>query len=92
MKPMSAYLKDIIPDRLDEVLVPLSKDETVEPPYSEVYRALTALREALEPLGQREALDDFLELYRSYLCEEQIACYMQGVRDARWFLEGAKDE
>ena len=92
MKPMSAYLKTMIPDRLDEVLVPLSKNEAVVPPYSEVWQALTTLRQALEPLGQREAFDAFLDLYRSYLCEEHVACYMQGICDARWFLEGAKDE
>ena len=92
MKKMADYLREIIPDRLDEVLVALTKDETVEPPYSEVEQALIALRKTLEPLGQREAFDAFLDLYRCYICEEHTACYVQGLRDARWFLEGEKDE
>lgn len=91
MKPMSAYLKEIIPDRLDEVLVPLSKDETVSPSYSEVWRLLTTFREMLEQPGQREAFDNFLNLYRCYVLEECTACYEQGIRDARWFLDSLKE-
>lgn len=92
MKPMSAYLKEIIPDRLDEVLIPLSKDEAVSPPYSEVWQAITVLREKLEPLGQRDAFDAFLDLYRAYGLEECTACYEQGLKDGHWFLEGLTHE
>ena len=89
MRYLTEALEEALSERLDEILVPMTKRNDLSPTYSEVQEAINALRQRL---STNEVLfrefDEVLSIYRSYVFDENRACYLQGFMDHRQLLFG----
>ena len=89
MRYVTEALEDALGERLNEILVPMTKRNDLSPTYSEVQEAINALRSRLsgdDLLLQQ--FEDMLSLYGSYSFTENRACYLQGFKDHRQLLFG----
>ena len=89
MRYVTAALEDALSERLNEILVPLTKRDDISPAYSEVQAAIESLRHRLsDDEGLMQEFDEVLSLIRSYSFDEYRACYLQGFKDHRQLLFG----
>ncbi len=93
MSYVTEALENALAERLNEVLVPLSKRDDLELPHSAVQSALDALRSKLADHDDLlEELEEVMSLIHSYSFEENRACYIQGFKDYRALLFGNPSE
>lgn len=89
MRYVTAALEDALSERLNEILVPLTKRDDISPAYSEVQAAIESLRHRLsDDEGLMQEFDEVLSIIRSYTFDEYRACYLQGFKDHRQLLFG----
>lgn len=89
MRYVTEALEDALGERLNEILVPMTKRDDLSPTHSEVQDAINALRSRLsEDDGLLQQFEDLLSLYGSYSFMENRACYLQGFKDHRQLLFG----
>lgn len=89
MNYVADALENALTERLNELLVALSKNPDVTPSHADNMARLDAFRERLTgnaPL--LEAFEELLSDMRCYSAEENRACYLSGVRDFRNLLLG----
>lgn len=89
MRYVTEALEDALGERLNEILVPMTKREDISPAYSEVQDAINALRSRFsEDDDLLQQFEEVISLYGSYTFEENRACYIQGIKDYRKLLFG----
>ncbi|MBR3796112.1 MAG: hypothetical protein IKK34_08840 [Clostridia bacterium] len=92
MRYVTAALEDALSERLNEILVPMTKRDDLSPAYSEVQAAIESLRHRLsDDDSLLQAFDETVSLIRSYSFDEYRACYLQGFKDHRQLLIGDLD-
>ena len=85
-------LDDAVNERISEILLKLQNDPVQTPSYAELAAAIAAFAQKLEGHGALpDEFDALLALYRSYSCDENRACYIQGARDFRDIITGKRE-
>ena len=89
MRYVTEALEEALGERLNEILVPMTKRDDLSPPHCEVQAAIDALRNKLADNDQLlDEFNEFISLFRSYSFDENRACYIQGFKDHRQLLFG----
>lgn len=85
-------LHEAIHERLNEILVPMTKSSDISPSHSEIQEAMDEFRMKIADDPQlADMFDDLMGLIWSYSFEENKACYLSGIRDFRAVFMGNTD-